>query len=59
MYKGAEQLLDALQQKRIPFALIRNTTLPPAEFQKVVDEVHANKYFHIDRNIVLSGDTGT
>jgi len=55
---GAESILDALQRAGIPMALARNTTLPADVFQKVLDEAGAGRFFHVSRNVVLSGEIG-
>lgn len=58
MYPGSKELLEFLTQKNIPFALVRNTTLPPQEFQNTLEKAGASKYFRVDKNVVLSGDVG-
>ena len=58
MYSGAVELLETLLDRNIPFALVRNTTLPPQEFQQTLNLSGAQKYFSIDKNVILSGDVG-
>jgi FMN phosphatase YigB (HAD superfamily) len=50
--------LKTLISRKIPLALIRNSTLPLDEFQKTVEESGASDYFNVDKNIVLSGESG-
>jgi len=58
MYPQAKEILEELFQQEIPMALIRNSSLPREEFQICLQESDAEKYFHVDKNVVLSGEVG-
>jgi len=58
LYDGAERLLEELRKNDLPFALVRNSNLPATEFQKELQRAGVEKYFHVDRNVVLAGEEG-
>ena len=44
----------------VPMGLIRNSSLPASAFQsKTLDAMGVTAYFHVDRNVVLSGIVGS
>ena len=58
MFSEAEELLQKLIDEGIGISLVRNTTMPPKQFQETLNETGAHTYFHVNKNVILSGEIG-
>mmetsp|Transcript_10705 Transcript_10705/g.14670 ORF Transcript_10705/g.14670 Transcript_10705/m.14670 type:complete len:273 (+) Transcript_10705:178-996(+) len=58
MFLEAEELLQKLIDEGIGISLVRNTTMPPKQFQETLNETGAHTYFHVNKNVILSGEIG-
>jgi hypothetical protein len=59
MPSSSTQVNTPLLDAKIPVGLVRNSMLPSTTFQHMtLDRMGVTEFFHVDHNVVLSGEVG-